>query len=300
MSDNSAAQSLLVALPRIPSADKIVRSKFLNVLGCQVGRVVAAETLVRLRRRRVNDHILPEAEALLRDGVVVVPGFLDDANFEAIVNEGLRAEAHFFTKEPVPDKFGIGRQKINAAKYPEHFPVATEALLGSKRLLSIVRLSEGWSNKDDFKNRGTRLTYEKLVQLTDPTHGPGGRDPEVSSGDLHTDTFHYVTKVFLTLNDLTLENSPFVYAPGSHRLSFRRLAWEYRNSIRPEQYDSVEYHNRVWEDEREWLGIKPQQIQAKKNSLIITNTFGLHLRGAMTKEGAVRRMLRLDFRSNPF
>jgi hypothetical protein len=123
---------------------------------------------------------------------------------------------------------------------------------------------------------------------------------EVSSGDLHSDTFHHVTIVFLTLNDLTSENSPYVYAPGSQRLNARRLAWEYRNSIRPEQYEAGEYHNRVWEDERRWLGVQPVAFEARKNSLILTNTFGLHLRGSMTRKGAVRRMLRLDFRSSPF
>ena len=37
-----------------------------------------------------------------------------------------------------------------------------------------------------------------------------------------------------------------------------------------------------------------------RNTLIVTNTFGFHRRGPMTVKGAVRRSLRVDFRSNPF
>jgi hypothetical protein len=185
-------------------------------------------------------------------------------------------------------------------KYPEQFPVAIRMLLGSEALVRIARIAEGWSDRDDFSSRETALTYERLDQVMDPDAPDAVRDPEISSGDLHADTFHYVTKAFLTLDDITLVNSPYTYASGSQRLTPSRLLWEYRNSLRPEQYMTGEYHNRVWEAEQHRLGIRPEPLEVRRNALIVTNTFGFHRRGPMTRQGAVRRMLRVDFRSNPF
>jgi hypothetical protein len=173
-------------------------------------------------------------------------------------------------------------------------------MLKSEQLLRIARVAEGWTDHDDFTNRRTALTYERLEQVVDPATLPASRDLEISSGDLHADTFHYVTKAFLTLDDVTLANSPYTYASGSHRLTPSRLWWEYRNSLRPEQYENGEYHNRVWEAEQKRLRIVPAPLEVPRNTLIVTNTFGFHRRGPMTRLGAVRRMLRLDFRSNPF
>src|SRR5207248_11302278 len=57
----------------------------------------------------------------------------------------------------------------------------------------------------------------------------GPADPQ---RDLHTDTFHPTVKAWLFLTDVTPEAMPFVYVPGSHRLTPQRLEWERRMSIR--------------------------------------------------------------------
>jgi hypothetical protein len=300
VNQTAAVDSFWDAVRRIPTADKIVRNRLLNQLGCQVGRVVAAEALVRLRRRRFATGLSAAEAALLRDGVAVIDDFVARAEFEALLEEADRGERRFFTKRPTADKFGIVRQKVSVRKHAEHFPVAIRTLLDSEPLLRLARIAEGWSDNDDFNNRETGLTYERLDQVTDPDARDAVRDREISSGDLHADTFHYVTKAFLTLDDITLINSPYTYALGSQRLTPSRLLWEYRNSLRPEQYVTSEYHNRVWEAEQHRLGIRPEPLEVRRNALIVTNTFGFHRRGPMTRQGAVRRMLRLDFRSNPF
>lgn len=288
------------AVRRIPTADKIVHHRLLNRLGCQVARVVAAEALVRLRRRRFASGLSAAEAALVRDGVVVIDDFVARVDLEALLEEAERGERRFFGQPPAADKFGIVRQKISVRKYAEQFPVAIRTMLGSEPLLRIARIAEGWLAGEDFSNRETALTYERLEQVIDPEAADAARDREISSGDLHADTFHYVTKAFLTLDDVTLVNSPYTYASGSQRLTSSRLLWEYRNSLRPEQYMTGEYYNRVWEAEQHRLGIRPVPLEVRRNALIVTNTFGFHRRGPMTRRGAVRRMLRVDFRSNPF
>ena len=285
---------------RIASDDKIVHNRLLNRLGCQVGRVVAAELLLRRRRRRLTTAPPLAAAELLRDGVACIPGFVSPADLTLLLQEVERAEQKLFKAAPVPDKFGIARQKISVKKYPDLFPVATRTILGNPLLLQIARIAEGWSADDDFANRETALTYERLEQVSEPVPISDERDPEISSGDMHTDTFHYVTKAFLTLDAVTIENSPYTYAVGSQRLTWSRLLWEYRNSLRAEQYRGDEYHNRLWEHEQTRMGLSASPLEVSSNTLILTNTFGFHRRGSMTVKGAVRRMLRLDFRSNPF
>lgn len=296
----AASNQLLQAVRRIASDDKIVHHRLLNTLGCQVGRVVAAEALLRRRRRRLRSPLPPVAATLIRDGVACIERFASDADLSLLLREVERAEHKLFKNPPQPDKFGIVRQKISVKKYPDLFPVATRTILGDALLLQVARVAEGWSEGDDFSNHETALTYERLEQVEEPSEMSAQRDAEISSGDMHTDTFHYVTKAFLTLDDVTEQNSPYTYAAGSQRVTLSRLLWEYRNSLRNEQYRSDEYHNRLWEHEQARLGISAAPLEVPCNTLIVTNTFGFHRRGSMTVKGAVRRMLRLDFRSNPF
>ena len=53
-------------------------------------------------------------------------------------------------------------------------------------------------------------------------------DPQT---DLHIDTFHPTVKAFYFLTDVAEDEGPFVYVPGSHRLTPKRLQWEYEQSI---------------------------------------------------------------------
>jgi len=60
----------------------------------------------------------------------------------------------------------------------------------------------------------------------------GPPDPQTA---LHADTFHPTVKAWLFLTDVTPDAMPFVYVPGSHRLTPQRLLWERRMSIRASQ-----------------------------------------------------------------
>lgn len=71
--------------------------------------------------------------------------------------------------------------------------------------------------------------------------------------------------------------------PGSHRLSLRRLKWEYRKSINAKNMDdghSEDGSFRVSEAEIADLGLPhPEVLTVKAGSLIIANTHGFHRRG---------------------
>ena len=165
----------------------------------------------------------------------------------------------------------------------------------------MIRFYEGWGATDRFDDRGTVLKFEKLEQVGESRPADDARETENSSGDLHSDTFHRVTKAFLTLSPMTMENSPYTYCVGTQRLSWSRLRWEYQNSIRSDQYAAGdEFRRRVFPRDIRRMGLQPRAFTALPNTLILTDTGGFHFRGAMTRKGAVRTMVRMDFRSDPF
>ena len=71
----------------------------------------------------------------------------------------------------------------------------------------------------------TPLTY---VQTIFSRVHLGAVDPQTL---LHADTFHSTFKTWFFLTDVAADAGPFVYVPGSHRLTPERLEWERRMSL---------------------------------------------------------------------
>jgi hypothetical protein len=121
------------------------------------------------------------------------------------------------------------------------------------------------------------------------------------------DTFHPCVKAWLYLDDVDDRNGPFVYVPGSHRLSWRRLKWEYRESVRA----STERHdpggNRYWDgscrvspDDLAEMGyVTPKVMRVPANTLLLANVRGFHCRGDAT-EPSNRMAIWMQARDNPF
>ena len=131
-----------------------------------------------------------------------------------------------------------------------------------------------------------------------------GRDPQK---DLHTDTFHPCVKAWLYLEEVTVSNGPFTLIPGSHRLTWRRLRWEYRQSLLASQARLNPRAERYWdgsfrvnEDDIKALGYGlPQPITVPPNSLLIANVHAVHRRGD-APPGASRLTIWMQSRDNPF
>jgi hypothetical protein len=69
-------------------------------------------------------------------------------------------------------------------------------------------------------------------------------DPQT---ELHVDTFFNTHKMWLHLDDVTTENAPFVYVPGSHLLDRVRLRHEYVAST--SRNDTDDRSRRVTDEE---------------------------------------------------
>ena len=92
------------------------------------------------------------------------------------------------------------------------------ALLGSKRWRALLAYVAS--------TRAEPLYYIQTV--ISGRRETGGPDPQL---ELHADTFHPSLKAWLFLTDVTDDQAPLTYVPGSHRLTPERLAWEQSRSV---------------------------------------------------------------------
>ena len=149
-------------------------------------------------------------------------------------------------------------------------------------------------------HRGEPLHYIQTIATHAIAHASVDTDPQET---LHCDAFHSSLKSWFFLNDLAEDAAPFVYVPGSHRLTPERLAWEYARSIRPpgaQDRLSARGSPRIARTDLPALGLpEPHPIAARANTLVVADTFGFHARG-----GSARPTERIELwsysRRNPF
>jgi hypothetical protein len=110
-------------------------------------------------------------------------------------------------------------------------------------------------------------------------------------------------KAWFFLNDVDPDQGPFVYVPGSHRLTPRRLAWERRASLgaaRSPNPDTAEGSLRIAPAALRRLGLgAPEVFAVPQNTLIVADTFGFHARGVSAARSA-RVEIWAYGRRNPF
>ena len=143
----------------------------------------------------------------------------------------------------------------------------------------------------------TPLTY---VQTIFSRVRPGAIDPQTL---LHADTFHSTVKAWFFLTDVAADAGPFVYVPGSHRITPERLDWESRMSLTAPQSDNNETQEgsfRISPSELGALGLpEPRRFAVPANTLIVADTMGFHARGS-SEHPSVRIEIWAYGRRNPF
>ena len=264
----------------------IIGNRWLNEHGLHTARVVAACRLAESRRRRLARLIPAEdRQQLDRDGVIVKRDFLPPDVFAGLLAQirALRAPAREMAEGDT-----ITRHIALDPAVLDRVPAARR-LLDEPQFRNLVRYAGS--------SAASPMVYIQTI-LSHAIAGPP--DPQL---DLHTDTFHPTVKAWLFLNDVDADAMPFVYVPGSHRLTPARLAWERRMSIEASGRPPQGQHRLVRAISPEALselGLPlPRAISAPANTLIVADTFGFHARGA-----SARPVTRVEIwafgRRNPF
>ncbi|PXA83378.1 phytanoyl-CoA dioxygenase [Nostoc sp. 3335mG] len=264
----------------------VIGSPTLNHWGLHVGRIRLAAALARSRRHRLR-HLVNEADrsAFERDGFILKRDFLASDAFADLRRQvlGFRGPAREMTQgDTITRRIALDPPALRA------MPAAAD-LIASPAWRGLNRFVGSFDSEP--------ITY---VQTILSHVRPGDPDPQTA---LHADTFHPTVKAWLFLTDVAEDEGPFVYVPGSHRMTPARRAWEKARSILARDgLDRLSSRGslRIAPEELAGLGLpEPRAFAVPANTLIVADTSGFHARGP-----SVRASTRIEIwtygRRNPF
>jgi len=266
--------------------NQFIGSPALNRRGLHVHRLKIAKRMADLRRRRLRHLVSDEdAETFARDGLVIRRNVLPDNEFETLRDS--IAETEFLAREM--------RQGGTVTRFIDLPPSVLEA---QTLLARFVRggLFQGLLRYVASTNADP-LVYLHIVFATPET---GRRDPQTTH---HSDTFHATAKGWFFLHDVEIEDGPFTYVPGSHRLTPGRIDWEFEQSLKASTHPNGHHalgSFRATRAEIEAMGNGPTiALTVPANTLVVADMHGFHARGIPTRP-SVRPAIYGSLRRNPF
>lgn len=263
----------------------IIGNRTLNKMGLHVSRVVLAHGIMGFRMWLLGFSLSKEDRQFYRkNGYLVKHNFLSDEDFQALENE-----ARNYTGETREGRQGntLTQRAVMSPEAQKNVP-AIAKLLNSKTLRNFSQYTAGHFRAPFYYIENVKNHYAK-----------GDEDPQKN---YHTDTFHPTMKCWYFIDEVTAENGPFTYIPGSNRLNKARLKAEYQKSVEGKN-QAIRYARRgsmrYNEEEITALGLaEPVAMTVPPNTLVIANTFGIHKR---TESGKSTRLsIYGDSRTNPF
>lgn len=263
----------------------IIGNRTLNRLGLHVFRAVLAHGVMGFRMWLLGFSLSKEDRQFYRkNGYLIKHNFLSDEDFQTLENE-----ARNYTGETREGRQGntLTQRAVMSPEAQQNVP-AIAKLLNSKVLRSLAQYTAGHWRAPFYYIENVKNHYAK-----------GEEDPQKN---FHTDTFHPTMKCWFFIDEVSTENGPFTYIPGSNRLSKARLKAEYQKSIEGKD-QAIRYARRgsmrYSDEEIAALGlVEPKQMIVPPNTLVIANTFGIHKR---TESGKSTRLsIYGDSRTNPF
>ncbi|MFA5120233.1 phytanoyl-CoA dioxygenase family protein [Zavarzinia sp.] len=265
----------------------VIGSTLLNRLGLHVARMVLADRIMAFRRLLLSALVAPEdRQALRRDGFILKPDFLapeDLAAIEAEVRAMNEPARECYQGDTVTWRVLLDEDTLS--RLP-----ATRKLIEDRRYRHLLCYVAG------------RLRVPShWVQRIRSGVRAGKRDPQTN---LHADTFQPNMKAWLFLDDVSEDNGPFTFVPGSHRMTWRRVKYAYRRSIAEagatDSY-SARGSFRFEEKDLAELGLPaPRAFAVTRGTLVVADTVGLHRRGDSRLRPSSRLEIWSMCRTNPF
>ena len=266
-------------------ANPIIGSRRLNELGLHRARVATAERMARFRRALMSGVSDADKAAYDRDGFVIKENFLPDDVFKRVREEvfGQSHPAREMRQGQTVTRM-IPLTHSAKARMPETVRVAHDPALN--KLTGYVA-----------GRTGAPIHFIQTV-IAEPSKRPA--DPQTA---LHADTFHSTSKFWLFLHDVEIEDGPFMFAPGSHKLTPERLAWEHEQSITARE-EKRAHHSfgsfRVAADQMARFGYRDATpVPVPANTLVVADTYGFHSRSPSSRP-TVRTEIHGHLRRNPF
>lgn len=248
----------------------IIGNKTFNELGLHRFRVEQASKLAQKRRQKLAKSLTQdEVEQFQKNGFILKENFLPEDDFARLSQELL--ETPLETRETLQGDTVTRRMALDGDALKQ-LPT-TEKLLNDLRWQALLNYVAS--------SKVQPMYYVQVILSQVRKSRP---DPQTS---LYSDTFHSSVKAWLFLTDVTEDEGPFVYVPGSHVVNEKRLAWEHLQSIQMnEQSNALSRRGslRTHPSELENLGYgQPQAFAVKKNTLVVADTYGFHARGVSVR-----------------
>lgn len=263
-----------------------------NVLGWQLIRILWHH-LVRGTGWFTPDARYREyADALRRDGVVLIPDFLPAEIFAEV------RRAYEEARIGVPFK-PLARPYVLPIDKKTRVEVAHFNPAPGSRLYAL--LDAHVMKSDLLRQLGSTVVGRRIATYRDPQVFVN-RKASDTAPDLNSDIFYHAdvsypgVKAFLYLSDTGIDNGAFTYAKGTHRLTLKRFWWDYRKSIEHARNRARvgnkeimgDETGRLWHnmtrDEEGREGIVGTPMVGRANSVVLFNVMGFHRRGDFTSD----------------
>ena len=265
----------------------VIGSTLLNRMGLHVFRLMLAAAMTKIRYLCLAPLMdKSERRSYSENGYLLFENFLPQQSFESL-NKEVRGMHEVEVRQCVQGDTLTQRVLLNE-----------EVLKTAPACRQLLNSSEFHQRMKYASARNSSPIY--YIQNVKSNARDADADPQ---RHLHSDTFHATMKAWFFLDDVGDHNGPFTYVPGSHKLTWKRLKWEYRKSVEgSSQANSYGSRGslRVADDELSAMGMPaPNLFKVPANTLVIADTHGFHRRGAAS-EKSNRLEIWAYSRTNPF
>lgn len=263
-----------------------------NRLGWQIVRVLWFNFWRRLGYVPVTEKSRRWAVALERDGAVVIPDFLPESIYREIRAE-FEKEARDVPFKGLASKYIMPKDGMTRVGVAHFFP---------KEGTRLYELLDTHLIKNEMlRELGSVMSHTRIDTFRPPqvfvNQKLGDQYPDLNSDIFyHADVSYPGVKAFYYLSDTNEENGAFRYVLGSHKLTWKRLKWEYRKSIEHAMnrrrvgnpFIQGDELGRSWHcltrDEEKREGMVGTSMNGKANSLLVFNVMGFHRRGDFSSD----------------
>jgi len=276
---------MFIDLAETFSEKKLIKNKLLNIFGHHILRVLIAKIIFNFGKHFKNLN-------------------KTTFNFKSINENGYHLENNFLTTKD----FKILKGEIIKIKKKKPKIISGEVygnMIWKRYDLSNLINSTGdnflkkfFLNNTKFKNlvnyvQGSNynISYVYYDEIYELNHRRKYNETEI----MHRDTFYDTFKAWFYINDIDKLNAPFTIIEGSHKLTLKKIFFEYTRSIffkdRPDSFNL---------DKKNFLSrIRSKKIITNKNSFLLANTFCFHKKGYM-KSSKIRKAINFNFKKNPY